>query len=234
MTSWTAKSLAVLIDHTILRPAHTLDDVRQTCREAVQWGFHTVCVSPYDLPLVVDQLAGTGVKAGAALGIPMGFGTCLQKVRAAEDAVAVGADEVDFVVNLTAVASGRWNDVADELQAMRSVTEGRVLKLIFETCYLNDDQKRRLCDLCCEAGLDFVKTSTGFGPGGATAEDIRLMKAQVAGRAGVKAAGGIRTVEQVRTMVEAGAVRIGTSAGVAIMRQFLGESQPPAARACDE
>jgi deoxyribose-phosphate aldolase len=234
MNPWTAKSLAALLDHTILRPAHTLDDVRQTCREAVQWGFHTVCVSPYDLPVVANELAGTGVRAGAALTIPMGFGTCAQKARAAEDAVRAGADEVDFVVNLTAVASGRWNDVADELQAVRSVTEGRVLKLIFETCYLDDDQKRRLCDLCCEARLDFVKTSTGFGPGGATVEDIRLMKERVGDRALVKAAGGIRTVDQVRAMVKAGAGRIGTSSSVSIMQEFLGGPSEAAARPGDE
>ncbi|MBN2581819.1 MAG: deoxyribose-phosphate aldolase [Planctomycetes bacterium] len=231
---WTASSLAALMDHTILRPGHTLDDVRQTCREALEWKFHTVCASPYDLPTVAGELAGSGVKVGAALAIPMGFGTCAQKVRAAEEAVSAGADEVDFVVNLTAVASGRWNDVAEELSAMRSATEGRVLKLIFETCYLTDDQKRRLCDLCCEARLDFVKTSTGFGPGGATVEDIRLMKEQVAGRALVKASGGVRTFEQVEALARAGAVRIGTSSSVAIMRQFLGEKAEGGTRPGDE
>ncbi len=137
---------------------------------------------------------------------------------------AAGADEVDFVVNLTAVKSQRGDDVAEELQAMRTVTEGRVLKLIFETCYLTDAQKRRLCDLCCDAGVDFVKTSTGFGPCGATVEDVRLMKRQVGDRALVKASGGIGTLADVQAMVSAGAVRIGTSSSVAIMQEFPGET----------
>lgn len=221
---WTAETLAALLDHTILRPEHTIEDVRRTCREARQWGFHTVCASPYDVPVVHAELASSRVKVGAALAIPLGFGTAAQKARAAGDAIEAGADEVDFVVNLTALKSGHWDDVADELRAVRAVTTGRTLKLIFETCYLDGDEKRRLCDLSCEAGLDFVKTSTGFGPGGATTEDIRLMTEQVAGRARVKAAGGLRTLADVRAMVEAGAVRIGTSSSVAIMREFLGQA----------
>lgn len=224
--NWTAKSLARLLDHTILKPAHTLEDVRRTCDEARRWGFHTVCASPYDLPTVAQELRGSGVAVGAALAIPMGFDTASQKARAAADAVAAGADEVDFVVNLTALKSGRWADVAEELRAVRQATAGKVLKLIFETCYLTDDEKRRLCEMCCEAGLDFVKTSTGFGPAGATAADIRLMKRCVGDRALVKAAGGIRTLADVRAMVEAGAVRIGTSSSVAIMQDFLGEAGP--------
>jgi len=218
------QALADLLDHTILRPGHTLDQVRQTCREARQWQFHTVCASPYDLPVVVEELAGTAVMVGAAIAIPLGLGTTGQKVRAAQEAVTAGAEEVDFVVNLTAVKSRRWDDVAEELRAMRTVTQGRTLKLIFETCYLTDDQKRRLCDLCCDAGVDFVKTSTGFGPSGATVEDVRLMKRQVGHRALVKASGGIRTLADVRAMVSAGAVRIGTSSSVAIMQEFLGET----------
>jgi len=217
---WTSASLARLLDHTILRPGHTEVDVRRTCREARQWGFHTVCASPYDVPVVCRELAGSGVRAGAALAIPMGFGTASQKSRAAGEA---GADEVDVVVNLSAVKSGHWDDVADELQAVRKVTDGRTLKLIFETCYLTDDEKRWLCDVSCDCGIDFVKTSTGFGHGGATVADIRLMKRRVGDRARVKAAGGIRTFTDVRAMVEAGATRIGTSSSVAIMNDFLGE-----------
>jgi deoxyribose-phosphate aldolase len=223
---WTRESLARLLDHTILNPAHTLEDVRRTCREARRWGFHTVCAGPYDLPTVVEELSGSGVAVGAALAIPMGLGTARQKARAAEEAIAAGADEVDVVVNLTALKSGKWNDVAAELVALRQATSGKVLKLIFETCYLTDDEKRRLCEMCCQAALDFVKTSTGFGPGGATAEDIRLMTQAVGDRARVKAAGGIRSFADVQAMVEAGAVRIGTSSSVAIMRDFLGETGP--------
>lgn len=231
--TWTKAALAKVLDHTILRPGHTVEAVRQACREAREWGFHTVCASPYDVGVLRDELAGSGVKVGAALAIPMGFGTARQKALAAAEAVTAGADEVDVVVNLTAVKSGLWDDVAAELGAVREASAGAMLKVIFETCYLDDGEKRRLCDLCCEQGVDFVKTSTGFGPGGATAADIRLMAAQVGGRARVKAAGGIRTFEQVRAMVEAGAARIGTSSSVAIMRGFLGESVGVGA-ACDE
>ncbi len=220
--SWTEARLAALLDHTMLRPGHTLEDVRRTCREAREWGFHTVCVSPYDLPVVAEELEGSSVRVGAALAIPMGFGTAAQKAHAAAEAVDAGADEVDVVVNLTAVKSGRWTDVAAELSAVRRAAEARVLKLIFETCYLAVDEKLRLCDLSCEAGVDFVKTSTGFGPGGATVEDIRLMKQRVGGRARVKAAGGIRTFAQARAMADAGAERIGTSSSVAILNDFLG------------
>lgn len=226
--NWTADALARLLDHTILKPGHSLDDVRRTCDEARRWHFHTVCASPYDLPTVVESLRGSGVAVGAALTIPMGFGTALQKARAAEDAVRVGADEVDFVVNLTAVKSGRWEDVGEELRAVRRTTAGKVLKLIFETCYLTDDEKRRLCEMCCEAGLDFVKTSTGFGPAGATVADIHLMKECVGQRAKVKAAGGIRTFADVKALVEAGAVRIGTSSSVAILQDFWGRAARPA------
>jgi len=220
---WTQASLARLLDHTILRPGHTEVDVRQACREARQWGFHTVCAGPYDVPVVCRELAGCSVKTGAALAIPMGADTASQKARAAGDAVEAGADEVDFVVNLTALKSGNWADVADELRAVRKVAFGCTLKLIFETCYLTDDEKRRLCDLACDCGLDFVKTSTGFGPGGATEADVRLMARRVGDRARVKAAGGIRAFADVRAMVDAGATRIGTSSSVAIMRDFLGE-----------
>jgi deoxyribose-phosphate aldolase len=220
---WTTETLAALLDHTILRPGHTIEDVRRTCCEAREWGFHAVCAGPYDLPTVREELAGSAVRVGAALAIPLGSGTATQKARAAEEAVATGADEVDFVVNLTALKSGRWNDVAAELAAMREATHGRILKVIFETCYLCDDEKRRLCDLSCACGADFVKTSTGLGPGGATVEDISLMAEQTAGQARVKAAGGIRTFADVRAMVEAGAQRIGTSSGVVIMRDLLGE-----------
>lgn len=223
---WTRETLAGLLDHTILRPGHTLRDVERTCREAVEWGFHTVCASPYDVPTVAETLAGTPVAVGAALAIPMGFGTASQKARAAADAVADGADEVDFVVNLTALKSGRWDDVADELRSVRGATEGRVLKLIFETCYLEADETRRLADLCCDVGIDFVKTSTGFGPYGARAEDVALMRETVGDRARVKAAGGVRTFADVRAVVDAGAVRVGTSSSVAIMKNFLGEAPP--------
>jgi deoxyribose-phosphate aldolase len=221
---WTAQTLAAMLDHTILRPGHTLEEVRRTCREALRWGFHTVCASPYDVPTLAEELADSPVAVGAALAIPMGFGTAAQKARAAADAVADGADEVDVVANLTALKSGRWDDVADELRRVRAACPERVLKVIFETCYLDRDEIRRLCDLCCDAGVDFVKTSTGFGPYGARAEDVALMHRAVAGRARVKAAGGIRTFADVRAMAEAGAARIGTSSSVAIMQDFRGET----------
>lgn len=219
---WTQQQLAGMIDHTILRPAHTDEDVRRTCREARQWGFHTVCTAPCDLPILVEELADSPVAVGVAIDIPMGMATAAQKARAASEAVTLGAEEVDFVAPLVAIKSGRWADVADELRGLRDASGEAVLKCIFETCYLDDDEKRRLCELSVEAGLDFVKTATGFGPGGATVEDIRLMATCVGDRARVKAAGGIRRFADLAALAEAGAVRFGTSSGVAIVQDFLG------------
>ncbi len=222
-----ARRLAGCIDHTVLAPAHTIADVEQACADALEHGFAAVTVAPYDIGRVVEHLAGTPVAPGGTVGIPFGYGGVQTKEIEAGVSVDAGAREIDMVLNLVAARSGRWAHVRDEIAAVRRVADGLVLKVILETCYLTDEAKRRACYLAVEAGADFVKTSTGFGPGGATVADVRLLKATVGDAARVKAAGGIRTVAQVRAMLAAGAERIGTSAGPAIMNEFAALRQGP-------
>ena len=223
----TAAHLAGCIDHTVLAPDHTIAQVEQACTDGLRYGFAAVTVAPYDVARVARCLAGSPVAPGGTVGMPFGHsGTRTKEVEAQVSADA-GAREVDMVVNVIAALSGRWAHVRDEIAAVRRVTDGLVLKVILETCYLSDEAKRRACHLAVEAGADFVKTSTGFGPGGATVEDVRLMKETVGDAARVKAAGGIRTVAQVRAMLAAGADRIGTSAGPAIMNEFAALRRGP-------
>jgi len=219
-TGLTADRLAGCIDYTVLAPDHTIADVEQACADALRLGFAAVSVSPYDIGRVADRLAGSRVAPGGTVGIPFGHSAARTKEVEAGVCAQAGAREVDMVLNLIAARSGEWAHVRDEIAAVRRAADGLVLKVILETCYLTDEAKRRACVLAVEAGADFVKTSTGFGPGGATVEDVRLMKRTVGEAARVKAAGGIRTVDQVRAMLGAGAERIGTSAGVAIMDEF--------------
>ena len=216
----TAEILARFIDHTVLAPDHAVADVEQACDDAVACGFAAVTVSPYDVGRVARRLAGTGVATGGTVGIPFGHSGLRAKQTEARTCIDAGAAELDMVLNLVAMKSGAYADVCDEIAAVRQEAEGLVLKVILECCYLTDDEKVQACRLCLDAGVDFVKTSTGFGPGGATARDVALMKRTVGDRARVKAAGGIRTFRQVAEMIEAGAERIGSSAGVGILRDF--------------
>jgi deoxyribose-phosphate aldolase len=214
------ETLAAVIDHTLLQPDHTVEDVERVCLEAITYGFHTVCVPPYDIERVVALLHGTDVAAGAAVGVPFGHDNLEAKRAAACHAIESGADEIDMLINLVAMKSGRYADVRAEIAALRKIAEGGVLKVILECCYLSDEEKARGCELALEAGADFVKTSTGFGPGGATVHDVHLLVQAVGGRALVKAAGGIRTFLAVQEFLKAGAARIGTSAGPAIIQDF--------------
>jgi len=220
LTGLTAEALAKYIDHTILSPDHTVADVERACEEAIGYGFATVVASPYDIGRVVKLLAGSDVAAGGTAGVSMGHSGLKAKRAEAETCVRAGAAEIDMVINLIAAKSGKWTDVRDEIAAVRKVAEGRLLKVILECCYLTDDEKVKACETAVGAGADFVKTSTGFGRGGATSHDVALMKRTVGDAAQVKAAGGIRTYEHVVEMVQAGARRIGTSAGVAIIKDF--------------
>ena len=218
--SLTAETLARHIDHTVLAPAHTIADVERACEEAIGYGFAAVSVSPYDIARVVRLLEGSDVAAGGAVGIPLGNSGLRAKRTEAQTCVDAGADEVDMVLNLVALKSGKWSDVRDEIAAVRKAASGLVLKVILECCWLTDEEKVKACEISVDAGADFVKTSTGFGRSGATAEDVALMKRTVGDRAQVKAAGGIRTFAQTCEMIRAGAARIGTSTGVAIVRDF--------------
>jgi deoxyribose-phosphate aldolase len=218
--SLSAEALAKVIDQTILAPDHTIADVERICEEAIGYGFAAVCVAPYDIERAAKILDGSDVAAGGTVGIAMGHSGLRAKRAEAETCVRAGAAEIDMVINVIAVKSGRWTDAREEIEAVRKIADAKVLKVILECCYLTDDEKTQACRLAVDAGADFVKTSTGFGRGGATVEDVTLMKRAVGDLAQVKAAGGIRTLGQVREMLVAGATRIGTSTGVEIIREL--------------
>ncbi|MGQ9628725.1 MAG: deoxyribose-phosphate aldolase [bacterium] len=213
------ESLAGMIDHTLLRPHATLDDFRKLCDEARRYKFKAVVVNPAMTEFCSELLRGTGVGVGVVVGFPLGQNTTEIKVLETERAIAQGAAEIDFVINLVQLKSGNSKCVEDEMRRIVAASRGAVTKAILETCYLTDDEKVTACELAKAAGVGFVKTSTGFGSGGATVEDVSLMKRTVGEGMGVKASGGIRNYEQALRFIEAGATRLGTSSGVVIMEE---------------
>jgi deoxyribose-phosphate aldolase len=225
-----AEEVAKTIDHTLLRADATSADVEKLCAEAARFHFAAVCLFPHFVPLAADLLRRTDVKTCTVISFPFGADTPRVKALAADEAVQRGADEVDVVINVPAFLSGEFGLVRDELTGIvrkvhvRGVNTGRghvIVKAIIETCYLDDKLKRLACHICEQAGVDFVKTSTGLGPHGATVEDVELLRDNLDAHIGVKASGGIRTAADLENMVSAGAVRVGTSAGVAIMKECL-------------
>jgi len=211
--------IASLIDHTMLRPEATRADIVKLCGEARQYGFATVCINPYWVPLASSELAGTAVKVCTVAGFPLGATSTEAKVAEASAALRAGAREIDMVINVGALRSGDFDAVKLDIQAVARVCHdaNAILKVILETALLDDAQKTTACGLAQAAGADFVKTSTGFGPAGATVQDVVLMRHAVGPRMGVKAAGGIRTLDDFRAMVAAGANRVGASASVKIV-----------------
>ncbi len=226
-----ADELAKTIDHTMLRADGTSHDVDRLCREARKYHFAAVCLFPQFVGRAADLLRGADVKVCTVISFPFGADTARTKVFAADDAVARGADEIDVVINLPALLSGEFGAARDELSSvvravrMKTINSGRgdaVVKTIIETCYLSNKMKLMACKICEQAGVDFVKTSTGCGPKGATVQDVELLRDCLGEHVSVKASGGIRTLRDVELMINAGAVRVGTSAGVAIMKDFHG------------
>jgi deoxyribose-phosphate aldolase len=207
------REVAGAIDQTLLQPTATHEQVEMFCRESAALGFAAVCIAPYWLHLACRAVANTRVKLCTVVGFPLGFETLEVKVLAGQAVLDGGADEIDYVVNVGAVRSGDYEFVAAEMAAMRRVAEKAILKVILETGYLTDQEKKDVCRLAVEAGLDFVKTSTGFGPKGGSVADVALLNQCGQGKIKVKAAGGIRTIHDLRKMILAGAHRIGTSAG---------------------
>jgi deoxyribose-phosphate aldolase len=214
------RDLARIIDHTNLRPETTPGEIVRLCQEAKEFSFGAVMVNGWHVPLADSQLLGTGVKVGAVVGFP--FGACLTDVKRFETVKAVrqGASEIDMVINVGALKAGDREFVLRDIHALAEVAHEHraLLKVILEMGLLTEDEKRLGCSLSEEAGADFVKTSTGFLAGGATAEDVMLMRRAV--KIGVKASGGIRTLRDARAMIEAGANRLGTSSGVNIIREM--------------
>ena len=211
-------SIASLIDHTLLKQDATGEQIDRLCAEAAEYHFASVCVNPYYVVRCVKNLKGTGVKVCTVVGFPLGATTMETKVFETLQAVASGAEEIDMVINVCALKSGHIRGVEQEIQAMAAAVEGKaILKVIIETCLLTDEEKVLACQIAKRCGADFVKTSTGFSTGGATVEDVALMRRTVGPEMGVKASGGIRDYAKAKAMIDAGASRIGASAGIAIV-----------------
>lgn len=217
----TRASLAKYMDHTLLKPEATAADIDRIVSEARQYGTASVCVNPYWVARVAAGLAGSGVKTCTVIGFPLGATSTASKVAETRDATAHGAQEIDMVINIGELKSGNDNAVRSDISAVANAAHeaGALLKVIIETCLLSDEEKRRACKLSVAGGADFVKTSTGFSTGGATTADITLMRETVGPEMGVKASGGIRTLEAAEAMIEAGATRLGVSAAVSILEE---------------
>lgn len=219
LMSYSAPSIAKLIDHTLLRPEATRDQILQLCREALQYNFASVCLNGYWAPLAAAELQGSAVKVCTVVGFPLGANSTDSKVAETESVLRAGAQEIDMVQNIGALRGDEYEAVEEEVALVAAVCHraGAILKVILETALLTDDQKTAACNLAKSAGADFVKTSTGFSSSGATVHDVQLMRRAVGPEMGVKASGGIRTLDDLQKMIAAGATRIGASAGVAII-----------------
>ncbi len=212
--------LANLIDHTALKPGVTKEEILKLTAEAKEYGFYSVCVNPTWVAEAAKQLKGSDVDVCTVIGFPLGANTTAVKVYETTDAINNGATEVDMVINIGALKSKEDDQVLKDIQKVVEAAKGKALvKVIIETCLLTDEEKVRACELAVKAGTDYVKTSTGFSTGGATIEDIALMRKTVGENIGVKASGGIHSKADVEAMVKAGATRIGASAGVAIVSE---------------
>ena len=213
-------ALAKYIDHTLLKPDATEAQIEQLCAEAREYGFASVCVNSCYASLAARLLAGSDVAVCCVIGFPLGAATTAAKAFEAADAAQNGATEIDMVINVGAAKDGRWDYVEADIAGVAAAIEGKaLLKVIIETCLLTDGEKIEACRAAVRAGADFVKTSTGFSKAGATAADVALMRKTVGPEIGVKAAGGIRTCADAMAMIEAGASRIGASAGIAILSE---------------
>lgn len=216
------KQLAGMIDHTFLKPFGTAENIEKLCAEARKYEFAMVAINPAEVETCVKLLEGSPVRVGAAIGFPLGQTTTECKAFETRDAIAKGATEIDTVINVRALQKGRLDIVKKEIEEMVAICRpaGVICKVILETCYLSDAEKETVCRIAKEAGVDFVKTSTGFGTAGATVEDVTLMRRVVGPEIGVKAAGGIRDLNTALAMIKAGATRIGTSSGVTIVEAY--------------
>lgn len=218
----TRKDLCFMFDHTNLKAFASSADIRRLCEEARQYGFRMVAINPVHTAMCKELLKGTDVHVGPCISFPLGQNSVEDKSAAALFAISQGADEIDYVTNLTAVKDGRWDYVEREMRTIADICRaaGVLSKVIFENCYLEKHEIDRLAKIALTAKPDFIKTSTGFGTGGATVEDVARMKQVVGDAVQVKAAGGIRSWETCKAMIEAGATRIGCSAGIQILKEF--------------
>ena len=218
----TAKELANMFDQTLLKPYAKEEDFKKLCEESIEYGFKMVAINSAATALCKKYLMGTDVHIGAAISFPLGQTTIEAKVFETKNAIENGADEIDYVVNIVELKNKNYEYIEEEMRQIVSLCRENnvMIKVIFENCYLTNDEKKKLCEIALKERPDFIKTSTGFGGGGATFEDLKLMKSMVSGKINVKAAGGIRDLDTTLKMIEAGADRIGTSSGVKIIEEY--------------
>jgi len=209
--------LSKYIDHTVLKATAMPSDIKHLCKEAKEYNFYAVCINGSYVKLAKQEVAGSEVKVAAVIGFPLGAMSTEAKVLETTSCINDGADEIDMVINVGMLQSGNNDYVEDEILAIKKACGNKVLKVIIETCYLSEEEKRTVCQLAMNAGADFVKTSTGFGTGGATLEDVRLMKEVVGDTLKIKASGGIRDKETAEKFIALGISRIGTSSGIKIV-----------------
>ena len=215
-----SQELARFIDHTLLKPNTTIEQINKLCEEAIEYNFASVCIPPYYVSKAYKLLINTeSVKVCTVIDFPFGYDFTAGKIESIKKAIDYGVDELDVVVNIPAAKDGDWDTIDYDIEALRSITSrnDKLLKIIFETCYLTKEEIVQLAKICLKHNVDYLKTSTGYGTGGATIEDVTLMKKIAGDKAKVKASGGIRTLEDTLKMIEAGASRIGASAGVKII-----------------
>ncbi len=210
-------NLSKYIDHTILKAIARPSDIKQLCKEAKEYNFYAVCVNGCYVKLAKQELADSDIKVAAVIGFPLGSMSTEAKVAETQICINDGADEIDMVINVGMLQSGNNDFVEGEIHAIKNTCGNKILKVIIETCYLTEEEKRTACKLAMEAGADFVKTSTGFGTGGATLEDVKLMKEVVGDKLKIKASGGIRDKETAKKFIALGISRIGTSSGIKIV-----------------
>ena len=208
-----------MIDHTVLKADTPLETIKRICDEAMEYGFASVCINPCHVAYCADYIKDSDVNVCTVIGFPLGANTSAVKAFETKDAIANGADEIDMVMNIGALKDKNYDLVRDDVKAVVEAANGTLVKVILETCLLTEDEIKKACELCVEAKADYVKTSTGFSTRGATIEDVRIMKEAVHGKAKVKAAGGVRTPEDMVKIVAAGADRIGTSAGCSLVKK---------------
>jgi len=213
--------LASFIDHTALKPFVTEEQIIQLCAQAAQYRFKAVCVPPCYVPLATEYLKTQQTAVCTVIGFPLGYQTFSVKRMEAEEALKQGASEIDLVINISQFKSGKYAEVLLEIEQITQLvhSHGALIKIIIETAYLSKEEIQKICEICAEAGVDFVKTSTGFAPYGAKVEDVRWMRQQLPGHIRIKASGGIQTLEQAQELIAAGASRLGTSSGIEIMQQ---------------
>lgn len=224
MTTYSPAELAKMIDHTLLAADASRDQLATLCNEARTHGFYSVCVNSANVPYAAEQLQGADVKVCAVVGFPLGAGLSASKAYETQQAIAAGAGEIDMVLNIGWLKDGLFDAVRDDIAAVLKACGEVPLKVILETCLLEEAQKVRACEICRDLGVAFVKTSTGFSRSGATLEDVALMRRVVGPDLGVKASGGVRDAATAQAMIEAGATRLGTSSGIAIVTGAQGGS----------